>query len=97
MSTNIICDRLVVLQLFLDLINNSLVLEDRAVVREVDSGWLRRGSLLDSLRVSVTLAECLQGGDGLCIIFSMLKIHRNKAAQRTFSETERGVDACEVL
>ena len=51
--------------MLLDFIDHGLVLEDGAVVCEVDFGWLL-GELLDSAAgVFVALLEGLEGGSGL--------------------------------
>lgn len=64
MGADIISDRLEVGQNFLGLIDDGLVLENRAVVGEVDSGRLRRELTLNALSVSMTLAEGLEGSNG---------------------------------
>lgn len=58
-------DRLEVLQELLGLIDNSLVLEHRAVVCKVDGGRLGGVLCVYPLCVAVTLAEGLESGDGL--------------------------------
>lgn len=66
MGGDVVRDRLEVLEQFLGLVDNLLVLEDGAVVRDVDRGRLRRERVAGELRVVVTFAEGLQRGDRLC-------------------------------
>ena len=63
---DVVCLGLVVLEQFFRLVDNRLVLQHRTVVRKIDSGWLRRQRAVDSLGVSMALAECLKSCDGLC-------------------------------
>lgn len=65
MLANIICLWLELLQQLLCLIDNSLVLQYRAVVGKVDGRWLGRQSPVDSLSVGIALAEGLEGSNGL--------------------------------
>lgn len=65
-SANIVCHGLVLLQDFFCLIDDGLVLQHGAVVREVDGGGLSLKLSVYSLGVSVTLAEGLEGSDSLC-------------------------------
>lgn len=51
--------------MLLDLINDGLVLQDGAVVREVDLRWLLGKDLNAATGIIVALLECLEGGGGL--------------------------------
>jgi len=65
LAADIVSDWLEGLEVILYRINNSLVLEDGAVVGEVDSRR-RLGELLESAtRILIALLERLEGGDGL--------------------------------
>lgn len=65
LAANVVGGGLEVLEALLDLVDNSLVLEEGAVGGEVDSRGLL-GQLLDlAAGVLVALLEGLQGGDGL--------------------------------
>ena len=63
---NVVGDRLEVLNDLLGLVNDGLVLQHGAVVREVDGRRLRGILPVFALRVAVALAEGLDAGDGLC-------------------------------
>jgi hypothetical protein len=62
---NIVGRRLEGAEVLLDLVNDSLVLQDRAVVGEVDSGRLFRKSLDTASGIFAALLEGLKGGCGL--------------------------------
>lgn len=63
---HIVSDGLELFQKLLRLIYDSLVLQNRAVVREIDGSGLGSELCVHPLRVAVPLAEGLEGGDGLC-------------------------------
>ena len=63
----VVSNGLEILQKLLSLIDNSPVLQDRAVVRKIDSCGLRRVLGLETHSVSMALAEGLQSSNGLCI------------------------------
>ena len=67
-SADIVCHGLVARQNFFCLIDNGLVLQNRAVVREVYGGRLSLKLAMYPLGVGVTLAEGLEGSDSLCKI-----------------------------
>ena len=62
---NVVGDGLEVPQQLLSLIDDGLVLEYRTIVRKVHCSGLRVELRVHPLRVAVTLAECLESGDGL--------------------------------
>ena len=64
-SADIVGGGLEVLQVLLGVVNNSLVLQNRAVVSEVNGGGLAGVVVVDTLGIGVTLAEGLDGSDGL--------------------------------
>ena len=64
-SRNVVGDGLEVPQELLSLVNDSLVLEYRTVVRKVDGGRLGVELRVNPLRIAVTLTERLESGDGL--------------------------------
>lgn len=66
MRADVVGDGLEVLQDLLGLINDSLVFQDRPIVREVDGRGLGVELGLYPLCVRVALAEGLEGGNGLC-------------------------------
>ena len=66
MLVHIVGHGLEVAQNTLSLIDNSLVLKDRAVVGKVDGGGLGRVLAVNALSLSMALAESLQGCDGFC-------------------------------
>lgn len=63
----VISNRIEVLQKLLGFINNGLVLQDRTVVRKIDSCGLRRVLGLETRSVSMAFTEGLQSGNGFCI------------------------------
>mgnify|MGYP007051635911 CR=1 FL=1 len=63
---NVVGDGLELLQELLGLVNDSLVLQNGAVMSEVDGGGLIGVGGRHSLGVSVTLAEGLDSSNGLC-------------------------------
>lgn len=65
LSGNIVCHRLELFQGLLSLIDNGLVLENRAVVVKIDGGGGIAINMRQTLGLAVTLAESLEGGDGL--------------------------------
>ncbi|KAI6775732.1 hypothetical protein HG530_002490 [Fusarium avenaceum] len=65
LSANIVGDGLEGVESLLDLIDDSLVLEDGSVLGEIDGGGLLREVLDLAADVLVALLEGLQGGDGL--------------------------------
>jgi len=65
MRIHIIRHGLELLQQLLGLIDDGLVLQDGAVVRDIDGGGLRGVLVVDELGVVVPFAEGLEGGDGL--------------------------------
>lgn len=67
-STRVVSHGLEVGERLLGFVDDSLVLEDRTVVLKVDSGGLRMAGRVQALGFRVTLAERLEGGDGLCIM-----------------------------
>ena len=71
-SANIVCHGLILLQDFFGLIDDSLVLQYRAVVGEVNGGRLSFKLSVYPLGVTVTLAEGLERRDGLCVRTSLL-------------------------
>ncbi len=62
---DIVNNRFEVLQELLSFIDDSFVLEHRSVVGKVDGGGLGGVLCVQPLRVTVTLAEGLESGDGL--------------------------------
>lgn len=65
MFVNVISYRLEVFKKFGGIVYDSFVFEDRAVVLKVDCGRLRGILSLETLSFAVSLAECLEGGNGL--------------------------------
>jgi hypothetical protein len=65
MRLHIISDGFERLQRTLRLIDHGLVLQDAAVVRNVNGRGLRRERRVDALSLGVPLAEGLERGDGL--------------------------------
>lgn len=65
MRIYVVCDRLERSDELLSLVNDSLVLENRAVVGEVDGRGLLAEGRGRALGVGVALAERLQCGNGL--------------------------------
>jgi hypothetical protein len=65
MRIHVIRHGLELLQQLLGLIDDGLVLQDGAVVRDIDGGGLRGVLVVDELGVVVPFAEGLEGGDGL--------------------------------
>ena len=66
MRTDVVRDGLEVTQGLLHLVDDGLVLQDGAVVRQVDGRRLGVELAGDALGFRVALAERLQGCDGLC-------------------------------
>jgi hypothetical protein len=97
MAADVVRDRLEVAHGLLGLVHDSLVLEQRAVVRDVDSGGLVLESVGDALRVTVPLAERLERSDGLCKCQFSIHNHKNIYSRRTLAEPESRVDARKVL
>lgn len=99
---HVVRDGLELAQELLRLVDDGLVAQHRAVVREVDRRRLRGERGVDALGVPVPLAERLEGCDGLCAPCT-LRQHATSphphslSARLTLAETERGVDAGEVL
>jgi hypothetical protein len=82
----------------LGLVNDSLVLEHRAVVRDVYVGRLRRVLGLDALGLGMAFTEGLEGCDGLCKWLGLYVGERVLyGLVHTLAETEGGVDASPVL
>lgn len=65
LAVDVVGEGLEVLEALLDLVDNGLVLEGRAVGGEVDGGGLLRELLDAAAGVVVALLESLQGGHGL--------------------------------
>lgn len=65
MSANIVGDRLEGTESLLNLIDDSLVLEDGSVLGEIDGGGLLLELLNLAADILVALLESLQGGNGL--------------------------------
>ena len=100
LRAHVVRDGLELVEELLRLVHDRLVLEHRAVVREVDGGRLSVELGLYPLCVRVALAEGLQGGDGLCTtphISVSVSLSTINVAFHTLAETQRRVDASEVL
>lgn len=66
MRVHVVRDGLEAREQLLRLVDDALVAQHRAVVREVDGRRLGGVLLRQALRLGVALAEGLQGGDGFC-------------------------------
>lgn len=65
LPSDIVCSWLECAEVILDLVDDALVLEDGAVVREVDLLGLLGEDLNAATGVLVALLECLEGGGSL--------------------------------
>lgn len=91
MHANIIRDGLEVTQNLLRLVDDGLVLQDGAVMRQVDRCRLGIELAGDALGIRVTLAECLQGGNGFCkecVAYVLGCVREKRKVCDTLSETE---------
>lgn len=90
MRADIVCHGLEVPQQLLRLVDNGLVLENGAVVCEVDSGGLRGVVVRETHGVTISLAESLQRGNGFYIVGPRLlwRVVFHAKCKRTLSETE---------
>lgn len=66
LSVDIVRDRLEALEEFFSLVDDLLVLQNVAVLGEVDGGGLAGGLRVEALSVGVALAESLKRRNGLC-------------------------------
>jgi hypothetical protein len=79
----------------LDLINDSLVLQKRTVVSEVDFGGLLGELGYAATGIFVTLFECLEGGDSLtaetegCGDFGPVELERCTSLKRRYVSYDR--------
>jgi hypothetical protein len=96
-AADVVRDGLEVAHGLLSLVHDGLVLEQRAVVRDVDSGGLVLESVGDALRVTVPLAERLERSDSLCECQVNIHAYKSIYLRRTLAKPERGVDARKVL
>jgi hypothetical protein len=100
MFVNVISYRLEVFKKFGGIVYDSFVFEDRAVVLKVDCGRLRGILSLETLSFAVSLAECLEGGNGLYniqIAIWLICGFRMMVNEETFAQAKCRINTSEVL